>query len=227
MVRYFDDPSQRLQGDPRAHRQLDAPGAPRSPATVRLTWSLINPLATLAIYWLVFGFFLKISLRGDRERARLVRLLPGGSYRGTSSPTGSTQSRALVERRSDQEGVFPAGAPRRVIIAFIAVTMLIELSVLGVSLHRERRDSLSRSSSCSSCSRQPSCRGSRHPVGGQRLFLDTQHLMRSPFRCSLSRPDRAQISLRTRHRRRVGVQIPPGDIHRLNPIVVFTVLSAT
>ena len=25
------------------------------------TWSLINPLATLAIYWLVFGFFLKIQ----------------------------------------------------------------------------------------------------------------------------------------------------------------------
>jgi ABC-2 type transport system permease protein len=193
------------------------------------TWSLINPLATLAIYWLVFGFFLKIQPPvGDPSGLNsfamflVCGLIPWNFFaNGLNAGLG-----ALVGNGNLIKKVY---FPRELLVvssvASIAVTMLIELGVLAVILLI---------------------------VGNVVLlwipvvlvlvllqaafvlgialilsvvnvyFRDTQHLIAillqvlfylAPIVYPISYvPDTATV---------FGIQIPLGDIYRLNPIVVF------
>ena len=102
------------------------------------TWSLLNPLATLAIYWLVFGYFLKVqppvghpSGLDSFAMFLVCGLIPWNFFsNGMNAGLG-----ALVGNGNLIKKVY---FPRELLVvssvASVAVTMLIELSVLGVIL---------------------------------------------------------------------------------------------
>jgi lipopolysaccharide transport system permease protein len=102
------------------------------------TWSLLNPLATLAIYWLVFGYFLKVQPPvGDPSGLNsfamflVCGLIPWNFFsNGLNAGLG-----ALVGNGNLIKKVY---FPRELLVvstvASIAVTLIIELSVLGVIL---------------------------------------------------------------------------------------------
>ncbi len=56
------------------------------------TWSLLNPLATMAIFSLVFGVLLKVPIpTGDPSGLKsFPRSCSAACWRGTSSPAAST-----------------------------------------------------------------------------------------------------------------------------------------
>jgi ABC-2 type transport system permease protein len=193
------------------------------------TWSLLNPLATLAIYWLVFGYFLKVQPPvGDPSGLHsfamflVCGLIPWNFFsNGMNAGLG-----ALVGNGNLIKKVY---FPRELLVVSsvgsVAVTLLIELGVLSVILLL---------------------------VGNVVIlwipvilvlvvllsafvlgialvlsvvnvyFRDTQHLFAillqvlfylAPIVYPISYvPDTATI---------LGITIPLGDIYRLNPIVVF------
>ena len=102
------------------------------------TWSLLNPLATLAIYWLVFGYFLKVQPPvGDPSGLHsfamflVCGLIPWNFFsNGMNAGLG-----ALVGNGNLIKKVY---FPRELLVVSsvgsVAVTLLIELGVLSVIL---------------------------------------------------------------------------------------------
>src|SRR3954447_12513749 len=102
------------------------------------TWSLLNPLATVLIYSLVFSYFLKVVPPVGKPSGLhsfalflLCGLIPWNLFQnGTTQGLGS-----LVANGNLIKKVF---FPRELLvfssISSLVVTMLIELSVLGVIL---------------------------------------------------------------------------------------------
>jgi ABC-2 type transport system permease protein len=103
------------------------------------TWSLLNPLAMVAIYWLVFGFFLQIEPpRGDPSGLQnfviylLCALIPWTFF------SNSVQSslEALVGNAGLIKKVyFPRDILVMAVVGSLLVSMFIEMSVvLGILL---------------------------------------------------------------------------------------------
>jgi ABC-2 type transport system permease protein len=102
------------------------------------TWSLLNPLATVLIYSLVFSFFLKIEPpRGNPSGLKsfalflLCALVPWNFFQnGLNMGLGSLISNGnLIKKVYFPRELLVASA-----IASLVVTMLIELGVLGAIL---------------------------------------------------------------------------------------------
>jgi ABC-type polysaccharide/polyol phosphate export permease len=102
------------------------------------TWSLLNPLATVAIYSLVFGFFLKVEPpTGDPSGLHsfalflLCALVPWTFFQnGLNMGLGSL----LANGNLIKKVYFPRELLVASTIGSLVVTMLIELGVLGVIL---------------------------------------------------------------------------------------------
>src|SRR4051812_18262127 len=102
------------------------------------TWSLLNPLSTMAIYWLVFGVILKIHIPpGDPSGLDifplflLCGLLPWNFLAG--GMTGGME--ALVGNANLIKKVyFPREVLTLSIVSSVAFTFCIEMSVLAVAL---------------------------------------------------------------------------------------------
>ena len=80
-------------------------------------WSLLNPLATMMIFTLVFGVFLKVDgAAGRPQRPRRLRPLPAVRAPALELP-GQRHDRRhghhAGQRQPDQEGVLPPPDPRR------------------------------------------------------------------------------------------------------------------
>ena len=102
------------------------------------TWSLLNPLASVAIYWLVFGFFLKIEPPvGDPSGLQnfviylLCALIPWIYF----SNSVQTSLESLVGNAGLIKKVyFPRDLLVMSVIGSLLVSMLIEMSVVLVIL---------------------------------------------------------------------------------------------
>jgi ABC-2 type transport system permease protein len=193
------------------------------------TWSLLNPLAAVAIYSLVFSFFLKIQPpTGDPSGLSsfalflLCGLIPWTFFsNGLSMGLGSLVGNGNLIKKV----YFPREILVFAAIASLVVTMLIELAVLGVILlvvgnmvlpwipvvlvlvALEAVFVLGIALVLSVCNV---------------YFRDVQHLVAivlqvlfytAPIVYPISYvPDTATV---------LGVEIPVGDIYRLNPLVTF------
>jgi ABC-2 type transport system permease protein len=102
------------------------------------TWSLLNPLATVAIYSLVFGFFLKVNPPTGHPSGLhsfalflLCALVPWNFFQnGVTMGLGSL----LASSNLIKKVYFPRELLVASTIGSLVVTMLIELSVLGAIL---------------------------------------------------------------------------------------------
>jgi ABC-2 type transport system permease protein len=102
------------------------------------TWSLLNPLATVLIYSLVFSYFLKVNPPVGRPSGLhsfalflLCGLIPWNLFQN-----GTTQglSSLVVNGNLIKKVYFPRELLVLATLASLVVTMLIELSVLGAIL---------------------------------------------------------------------------------------------
>ncbi|MCU1595289.1 MAG: transporter permease [Frankiales bacterium] len=101
-------------------------------------WSLVNPLATMAIYTLVFSFFLRVKVPvGERTGIKVFALwllcgllvwnfISNGMTTGVASLTNSSN---LIKKVW-----FPRETLVLATVFALVVTLLIELGVLGVAL---------------------------------------------------------------------------------------------
>jgi homopolymeric O-antigen transport system permease protein len=193
------------------------------------TWSLLNPLSALAIYWVVFGYFLKIQPpvgvpSGLHSFALflLCGLIPWNFFsNGLNAGLGSLVGNGNLIKKV----YFPRELLVVSSIASVAVTMLIELGVLAAILLLVGNFVL------------PWIPVVVVLVAIQAVFVlgialvlavgnvyfrDMQHLIAialqvlfyaTPIVYPISYvPDTATI---------LGVQLPLGDLSRLNPLVVF------
>jgi ABC-2 type transport system permease protein len=101
-------------------------------------WSLINPLATVLIYWLVFSVFLKVEPpRGDPSGLKsfvlflLCGLLP---YRFLAESISGATDSLLMNANLVKKVYFPRELVVLSTIGSLLVTFLIELGVLLVML---------------------------------------------------------------------------------------------
>ena len=102
------------------------------------TWSLLNPLATVLIYWLVFAFFLRITApAGDPSGLDsfaiflVCGLVPWNFFlNGVNAGLGSLVGNGNLIKKV----YFPRELLVASTVASVMVTMLIELAVLGVIL---------------------------------------------------------------------------------------------
>jgi len=102
------------------------------------TWSLINPLATVMIFWLVFSFFLKIQPpRGDPSGLKsfvmflVCGLLP---YRFLSDAMSGSVESLISNANLVKKVYFPRELLVVSTVGALLVTFAIELAVLSVIL---------------------------------------------------------------------------------------------
>ena len=134
-------------------------------------WSLLNPLAQMAIFSLVFGYFLKVRAarrRPERPRTCSPSSCCAACSRGPSSPTASPTAWARCSptptssRRCGSRASCSSGRP----VGSFGVSFLIELGVLSVALLIAGNMVLPVAAarpSWSCWSRPPSCSGSPSP----------------------------------------------------------------
>jgi ABC-2 type transport system permease protein len=102
------------------------------------TWSLINPLATILIYWMVFSSFLKVQPpTGDPSGLKsfviflVCGLLP---YRFLSDSMGSSSEALIGNSNLVKKVYFPRELLVVATVGGLLITFLIELGVFSVVL---------------------------------------------------------------------------------------------
>ena len=195
------------------------------------TWSLLNPLATVAIYSLVFGFFLKIDPpTGRPERAALASrcsccaaLLPWNFFsNGMNAALGSLVGNANLIKK--------VYFPREVLVvvarsASLLVTFLIELGVLCVDPADRRQHGAAVDPGGARA------RGAPDRVRARRRAVLSRAQRLLPRRAALRRASLLQVlfysapivyPIRSCRARRVSAStIPLLRIYTLNPLVAL------